>query len=92
MRTLTVTPRGQVTFPKDILRHLGVKPGEKIKLNLLSDGRVELRSARVPGSFAALRGILKDKTNGACLSIEEISDAIADAGFSSSLQRGYRHE
>src|ERR1700733_8370709 len=28
MAILTVTARGQVTFRKDVLRHLGVKPGE----------------------------------------------------------------
>jgi len=30
MKTLTVTERGQVTFRKDVLQHLGISPGEKI--------------------------------------------------------------
>ncbi|MFD1556294.1 AbrB/MazE/SpoVT family DNA-binding domain-containing protein [Paraburkholderia silviterrae] len=80
MSTLTVTERGQVTFRKDVLQHLGIKPGEKIELNLLPDGRAELRAAQPKGSFQDLRGILKGKTNGARLSIEEINDAIAQAG------------
>ena len=29
MSTLTVTAKGQVTLRKDILKHLGVQPGEK---------------------------------------------------------------
>ncbi|WP_245643695.1 AbrB/MazE/SpoVT family DNA-binding domain-containing protein [Paraburkholderia oxyphila] len=33
MSTLIVTGRGQVTFRKDVLQHLGIKPGEKIELN-----------------------------------------------------------
>lgn len=33
-----------------------------------------------PTSLAALHGLLKDKTNGARLSIEDINDAIAEAG------------
>jgi bifunctional DNA-binding transcriptional regulator/antitoxin component of YhaV-PrlF toxin-antitoxin module len=31
MSTLTVTARGQVTFRKDVLQHLGIQPGEKIE-------------------------------------------------------------
>jgi bifunctional DNA-binding transcriptional regulator/antitoxin component of YhaV-PrlF toxin-antitoxin module len=33
MATLTVTARGQVTFKKEVLQHLGIKPGEKIEIN-----------------------------------------------------------
>jgi len=80
MSTLTVTARGQVTFRKEVLQHLGIKPGEKIELALLPDGRAELKAARPQGSFRELRGFLKGKTNGAHLSIEEINQAIAEAG------------
>jgi bifunctional DNA-binding transcriptional regulator/antitoxin component of YhaV-PrlF toxin-antitoxin module len=80
MSTLTVTARGQVTFRKEVLQHLGIKPGERIELDLLPDGRAELKAAQPKGSFRELRGILKGKTNGARLSIEEINDAIVDAG------------
>jgi hypothetical protein len=44
MTTLTVTKRGQVTFRKDVLRHLGIQPGGKIRRDLLPDGRAELRA------------------------------------------------
>jgi AbrB family looped-hinge helix DNA binding protein len=80
MSTLTVTARGQVTLRKEVLQHLGIKPGEKIELDLLPDGRAELRAVRSKGSFLALRGILKGKTNGARLSLEEINEAIGEAG------------
>ncbi len=80
MSTLTVTARGQVTFRKEVLQHLGIKPGERIELDLLPDGRAELKAAQPKGSFQELRGFLKGKTNGARLSIEEINDAIAEAG------------
>lgn len=82
MSTLTVTARGQVTFRKEVLQHLGIKPGERIELDLLPDGRAELKAARPKGSFRELRGILKGKTNGARLSIAEINEAIAEAGAS----------
>ena len=79
MTILTVTARGQVTFRKDVLQHLGIKPGERIELHLLPDGRAELKAVQQKGSLRELAGFLKGKTNGNVLSIEEINDAIADA-------------
>lgn len=35
MAILTVTARGQVTLKKEVLQHLGIKPGDKIELDLL---------------------------------------------------------
>lgn len=80
MATLTVTSRGQVTFRKEVLKHLGIQPGDKIELNLLPDGRAQVQATQPKGSFKQLHGFLKGKTNGAMLSIEEINDAIAKAG------------
>jgi bifunctional DNA-binding transcriptional regulator/antitoxin component of YhaV-PrlF toxin-antitoxin module len=40
MSTLTVTAKGQVTLRKDLLEHLGVRPGEKIAVDKLPDGRI----------------------------------------------------
>jgi bifunctional DNA-binding transcriptional regulator/antitoxin component of YhaV-PrlF toxin-antitoxin module len=80
MPTLTVTARGQVTFRKDVLKHLGIRPGDKIQLDLLPNGRAELKADRPQGSWRALQGFLKGKTKGARLSIEEINDTIAEAG------------
>lgn len=80
MATLTVTARGQVTFRKDVLRHLGIEPGGKIRLDLLPDGRAELRAEQPEGSWDDLRDFFAGKTNGTRLSIEEIDEAIAEAG------------
>ena len=80
MAILTVTARGQVTFRKDVLRHLGVQPGGRIHLDLLPDGRAQLTADAPKGSFRDLHGLLKGKTNGARLTIEEIDDAIAESG------------
>jgi len=86
MTTLTVTARGQVTFRKDVLKHLGIQPGDRIRLDLLPGGRAELKADQGKGSWQELSGMLKDKTNGARLSIEEINDAIADAGASGGMR------
>lgn len=80
MTTLTVTARGQVTLRKDLLQHLGIRPGDKIRLDLLPGGRAELKADRPQGSWRALAGFLRGKTNDAHLSVEEIDDAIAEAG------------
>lgn len=80
MSTLTVTVRGQVTFRKEILNHLGIKPGDKIHVDFLPGGRAELSAERGRGSMDGFFGSLKGKTNGARLTIEEIGEAIAEAG------------
>ena len=80
MATLTVTSRGQVTFRRDVLQHLGIEPGGKIHLDLLPDGRAELRADKPKGTISDLRGLLRGKTNGRRLTIEELDDAVAEAG------------
>jgi AbrB family looped-hinge helix DNA binding protein len=37
-RRTTVTAKGQVTLRKAVLRHLGIKPGDKIEIALLDGG------------------------------------------------------
>ena len=76
MTTLTVTARGQVTFRKEVLQHLGIKPGEKIELDLLPDGRAALRAAQPTGSMASFVGLLAGKT-AKVATIEEINEATA---------------
>jgi hypothetical protein len=38
MTVLTITAKGQVTLKQDLLKHLGVSPGEKIEADKLPDG------------------------------------------------------
>lgn len=42
---LTVTLKGQVTLRQAVLDHLGVKPGGRVDVEPLPDGRAELRPA-----------------------------------------------
>ncbi len=76
MTTLTVTARGQVTFRKDVLQHLGIRPGEKITLDKLPDGRVTLQAARPAGSIDSFLGLLAGKTRQVA-TIDEVNDAAA---------------
>lgn len=76
MTTLTVTARGQVTFRKDVLQHLGIKPGDKIELDLLPDGRGVLKAARPAGTIANFVGMLAGKTQKVA-TLDEINEAAA---------------
>ena len=79
MTTLTVTSRGQVTFRKDVLQHLGVGPGDQIEFEKLPGGELRVRVARPAGTIAAFLGLLAGSTR-KVLSIEEMNE-IAAAGW-----------
>lgn len=76
MTTLTVTARGQVTFRKKIMQHLGVKPGGKIELDLLPGGRGVIRAAQATGKIEDFFGVLAGKTT-KIATIEEMNEAAA---------------
>jgi AbrB family looped-hinge helix DNA binding protein len=76
MSTLTITAKGQVTLRKDLLKHLGVRPGEKVAVEKLPDGRIAVRAARPTGKISDVFGFLKKK-NGPSLSIEEMNEIVA---------------
>jgi AbrB family looped-hinge helix DNA binding protein len=76
MTTLTVTGKGQVTLRKDLLRHLGVQPGEKVTVYKLPDGRIEVRAARPTGKISDVFGFLK-REGRPTLTIEEMNEVIA---------------
>ncbi len=80
MTTMTVTEQGKATLPEEVLEHLGIRPGEAVRIDLLPDGRAELKAGSGNGSWHELSGMLADKVNGRRLSIEEINDAVAEAG------------
>jgi AbrB family looped-hinge helix DNA binding protein len=81
MTTLTITAKGQVTLPKNLLKHLGIRPGEKITVAKLPGGRIEMSAARPAGKISDVFGLLKKK-DGPSLSIEDI-DRIAAEGWAS---------
>ena len=62
MTQLTVTARGQVTFRKEVLQHLGIRPGDKMELDLLPGGKGVLRAAKPAGTMAGFVGLLAGKT------------------------------
>ena len=77
MSTLTVTAKGQVTLRKELLEHLGVHPGEKLSVEKLPNGRIEVKAARPTGKISDAFDFLKRK-DGPSLSIEEMNEIIAE--------------
>ncbi len=69
---LKVTSKGQVTFRKEVLDQLGVRPGDKITVEVIGPGRVEVRAARPSPDLGGFIGSLR-KPGTQALSIEEIN-------------------
>lgn len=76
MTTLTITSKGQVTFKKELLKHLDSKPGDRLVVSLLPGGRLEVKAAP-SGGIEAVFGLLSGKT-GKTATIEEIGAVTAE--------------
>jgi len=72
MRRLTVTAKGQVTLRRELLDHMGVRPGDLIVVEKLPDGRIEAKAARPAGRISDMFGLL-ERSGGDALSIEEMN-------------------
>jgi hypothetical protein len=77
MATLKITAKGQVTLRRDILRHLGVAPGEQVVVDMLPDGALLVRAARPKGKIADVFSMLK-RDGRKPLSIDEIGRLAAE--------------
>jgi antitoxin PrlF len=73
--TLTVTAKGQVTLRKEVLRHLGVGPGQKVEIDMLPNRRIEVR-AKSAGSIEDFIGCAHQPGTKP-LTIEEINEIAA---------------
>lgn len=76
MTTQAVTAKGQVTLKRDLLHHLGIKPGERIELEKIPGGELRVRAARPTGTIDGFLGLLAGKTTKVA-TIEEINEAAA---------------
>lgn len=79
MPTLKITVKGQVTLKQDLLRHLGVAPGEKVEVDKLPDGQIVVRATAQSSPIASFIGCLSRKA-GQKLTIDEINE-IATEGW-----------
>ncbi len=82
---LTITAKGQVTLKKAVLEHLGLKPGERVQVDLRPDGRVELAPVQRKRDISSLRGLLY-RPGQRALTIEEINEGIGDGAVDAYLR------
>jgi AbrB family looped-hinge helix DNA binding protein len=75
MNAVTITTKGQITLRKELLRHLGVHPGDKISLDKLPDGRIAIRPLVQTGKISDVFGMLK-REGQRPISIEEMNEII----------------
>lgn len=78
MAMVRTTTRGQVTFRKEIFQHVGIRAGEKLKIELLPGGEFRGRAVRKTRSISELARFLEGKTNGARLTIEEMDERYSE--------------
>ncbi len=76
--TLKVTSKGQVTFRKDLLRELGVQPGDKVVVETVAPGRLEMRAAKSGEGLSGFIGYFDNPEN-IHFTIEEMNKVIADS-------------
>ena len=76
MNAYTVTAKGQITLRKELLQHLGVRPGEKINIEKLPGGEIRIRATTVTGKISDVFGMLK-RDGQRPISIEEMNEVIA---------------
>lgn len=85
MTIVTVNPQGQIIVDEDVVKQLGVKPGDRVELNVLSGGKADIGAPKKTLTFRDVKGFLEGKTNGRRLTIDEINEAIEEAGAKAGL-------
>ena len=79
-----ITVKGQATIPKAIRKHLGLKPGDRVKFFVHPDGSVVLLP-KLPAT--ALRGIVRVRRP---VSIADMDKAVAEAAAGGAPRRRRR--
>ena len=73
--SLTVTSKGQVTLRKELLAHLGVEPGQRLDVEVLPGGRLELHAEEATGTISGFIGLLAGRSS-LRASLQELQEAI----------------
>jgi len=81
-----ITVKGQATIPKAVRKHLGLKPGDRVKFFMHPDGSVVLLP-KLPAS--ALRGIIKPRRRRP-VTLEEMTHAARQGAADSASRAGRR--
>jgi len=80
--TMMLTAKGQFTFNKQLMKHLGVKPGQRVTIKRLPDGAIRIDAADKQIDLMSLAGSLKTDI---CLTDAQLQEAIAQAHVKAGL-------
>jgi antitoxin PrlF len=77
-RTLKISPKGQITFRKEVLDQLGVRPGGKITMEFVAPGSVKVTAAQPKAKLERFVGSLK-ATGIRTVSVEDMREIVRKA-------------
>jgi antitoxin PrlF len=83
---LAVTAKGQVTLKRELLQHLGIKPGERVEFEKLPGGELRVRAARPTGSIDGFLKVLDGKVKLKKPLTIEAMNKITSAGWAGELK------
>ena len=72
---LKVTAKGQITLCKEVLNHLGVRPGDKLDVDLLTGGWIRMRPRRGTSAASVFGMLTRPRTP--FLSVEDFNRVAA---------------
>jgi len=79
---LALSRTGQFTVNKAMLNHLGVKPGDRVAVELLPDASFRVSAAHKKRPLSELRGAFREKFGTApSLSLEDMSEPLKKAAW-----------
>ena len=82
MDILTLSAKGQCTFNKQLLAHLGAQPGDQIVIKKLSDGSLQIQTYQNLVPLSSLQGCI---TSAHSPTDEDIQAAIQEGYIQSGL-------
>lgn len=78
MTTLSITSKGQITLKRDLLQHLGIQQGQRVQVLKLPNGELRIKAKEPVQPINHVFGLLKGKTSGEVISIDEMNQTIAE--------------
>jgi len=76
---------GQFTVNKTLLSHLGVKPGDRVSVELLPDASLKVSATGKKRPLSELRGAFRDLFGVVELSLEDMERAIEEGCLTSGM-------
>lgn len=76
LASLRLTRKGQLTLRKELLQHLGIQPGQRVDVEVLPGGRLELHAERATGDINRFIGLLAGRSSHIA-SLDQLNSAAA---------------